>query len=98
MTTQFESRYELAEQLGALGANGTLILCDRTAFSVPDLDEHEPPPCGNDQTTIELPQAEIERAARLHPTVPDRIERVRALVDGVARLSDTRAAAAISTR
>lgn len=84
MTTQFESRYELAEQLGALGANGTLILCDRTAFSVPDLDEHEPPPCGYDQTTIELPQAEIER--------------VRALVDGVARLSDTRAAAAISTR
>lgn len=97
-TTGLEAREDLAEQLRALGADGTLVACGRTAFTLPELDEREPPPCGDDQTTVELPQGEVERAARLHPTVPDRIERLRALVDGVARLSDTRVAAAISIR
>ena len=37
-------------------------------------------------------RAELERAARRHPTVPDRPARLRAIVDGIAWLSDTRAA------
>lgn len=45
-----------------------------------------------------IPPAELERAAMLHPTVPDRIAQIRALVDGVAWLSRRRAAVAISIR
>lgn len=97
-TTELEDREGLADQLSTLGATGTLVLCGHTAFALPGLDERKPIVCGDDQTTIELPQAEVERAARLHPTVPDRIERVRVLVDGVARLSETRVAAALSIR
>jgi hypothetical protein len=41
---------------------------------------------------------ELERAARLHPTVPQRIDRVRPLVDGIAWLSNERAAVSISVR
>lgn len=47
---------------------------------------------------IAIPVGELERAARLHPAVPDRTARVRALVDGVAWITDTRAAVAISIR
>lgn len=47
---------------------------------------------------IAIPLAELERAARLHPAVPDRSSRVRALVDGVAWLSNDRAAVSISPR
>jgi len=43
-------------------------------------------------------RAQLERAARRHPTVPDRPARLRALVDGIAWLSDTRAAVTISIR
>lgn len=41
---------------------------------------------------------ELERAARLHPAVPDRTGRVRALVEGVAWAASGRAAVAISIR
>jgi hypothetical protein len=47
---------------------------------------------------IAIPLRELERAARLHPAVPDRSNRVRPLVDGVAWLADDRAAVAISPR
>ena len=43
-------------------------------------------------------RAQLERAARRHPTVPDRPARLRAIVDGIAWLSDTRAAVTISIR
>lgn len=87
------------EQLRGLGATGTLVLCGRAALVLPELGPGRGGgTCATDRATIELPEDELERAARLHPRVPDRIERVRALVDGVARLSDTRVAAAISIR
>jgi hypothetical protein len=47
---------------------------------------------------IAIPLAELERAARLHPAVPDRSTRVRPIVDGVAWLGNDRAAVAISPR
>jgi hypothetical protein len=43
-------------------------------------------------------RAQLERAARRHPKVPDRPARLRAIVDGIAWLSDTRAAVTISIR
>ena len=45
-----------------------------------------------------ISRAELERAVRLHQTVPDLVARVRALVDGVAWLSLRRAAVSISIR
>ena len=53
-----------------------------------------PSPCAG---TL-IGRAELERAARRHPTVPDRPARLRAIVDGIAWLSDTRAAVSISIR
>jgi hypothetical protein len=47
---------------------------------------------------VAIPLHELERAARLHPTVPDRIGRLRPLVDGIAWLSNERAAVALSIR
>jgi hypothetical protein len=47
---------------------------------------------------IAIPLAELERAARLHPAVPDRTARVRPIVDGVAWITDSKAAVAISPR
>lgn len=47
---------------------------------------------------IAIPLAELERAARLHPAVPDRSSRVRPIVDGVAWLASDRAAVSISPR
>ena len=49
------------------------------------------------QVTL-IPRAQLVRAARRHPTVPDIPVRVRALVDGVAWLSNTRAAVLLSIR
>ena len=55
--------------------------------------------CGRDTCTRTLiSRAELERAARRHPTVPDIPVRVRALVDGIAWLSNTRAAVLLSIR
>jgi hypothetical protein len=45
-----------------------------------------------------IPRAELERAARRHPTVPDVPVRLRVLVDGVAWLSNTHAAVLLSIR
>ncbi len=45
-----------------------------------------------------IPRAQLERAARRHPTVPDIPVRVRALVDGIAWTSNTRAAVQLSIR
>lgn len=54
---------------------------------------------GRDTCTRTLiPRAELVRAARRHPTVPDRLTRLVAVVDGVAWLSRTRAAVSISIR
>lgn len=53
-----------------------------------------PTPCA--ETLIG--RAQLERAARRHPKVPDRPARLRVLVDGIAWLSDTRAAVSISIR
>lgn len=47
---------------------------------------------------IAIPLSELVRAARLHPAIPDRTGRVRAVVEGVAWITDTRAAVAISPR
>jgi hypothetical protein len=57
-------------------------------------------PCPGEEPCAEplIPRAELERAARRHPTVPDRIARVRALVDGIAWLSSRRAVVALSIR
>lgn len=56
--------------------------------------------CGAQQQCVSklIERAELERAARRHPSVPDRPARLRALVDGVAWLSTTRAAVSISIR
>jgi hypothetical protein len=43
-------------------------------------------------------RTQLERAARRHPSVPERPARLRALVDEVAWLSNTRAAVSISIR
>ena len=45
-----------------------------------------------------IPRRELERAARLHPSMPDVPSRVRVLVDGIAWLSRTRAAVLLSIR
>ncbi len=45
-----------------------------------------------------ISQAELERAARRHPRVPDGPTRLRALIDGVAWLSPTRTAVSLSIR
>jgi hypothetical protein len=57
-------------------------------------------PCGAHTPCAEtlIGRAQLERAARRHPTVPDRPARFRTLVDGVAWLSDTRAAVSMSIR
>ncbi|HYK06164.1 MAG TPA: hypothetical protein VEW11_00200 [Gaiellaceae bacterium] len=57
-------------------------------------------PCRAERRCAEtlIARAELERAALRHPTVPDRPARLRALVDGIAWLSDTRAAVSISIR
>ena len=47
---------------------------------------------------IAIPLSELERAARLHPAIPDPSTRVRALVEGVAWITDRKAAVAISAR
>jgi hypothetical protein len=54
-------------------------------------------PCGA-FPCVAVPLSELERAARLHPTVPDRIDRLRPFVDGIAWLTDDRAAVSISVR
>ena len=57
-------------------------------------------PCGSQSpcATTLIGRAELERAARRHPTVPDHPARLRVLVDGVAWLSTTRAAVSMSIR
>jgi hypothetical protein len=45
-----------------------------------------------------IPHAELERAARRHPTVPNVSVRLRVLVDGIAWLTNTRAAVLLSIR
>ena len=57
-------------------------------------------PCAAPQPCTEtlVGRAQLERAARLHPRVPDGPTRLRALVDGIAWLSNTRAAVSISIR
>jgi hypothetical protein len=52
------------------------------------------PPCAR---TL-IGRSELEHAARLHPRVPDLPVRVRALVDGIAWLSTSRAAVLLSIR
>jgi hypothetical protein len=52
----------------------------------------------DDRGGVLIPRSELERAARLHPAIPDRTGRLRALVDGVAWVSPRRAAIAISPR
>jgi len=55
--------------------------------------------CGQGQCPETLiGRAQLERAARRHPKVPDRPARLRAIPDGIAWLSDTRAAVTISIR
>lgn len=48
--------------------------------------------------TLLIGRAGLERAARRHPTVPEMPVRIRALVDGVAWLSNTYAAVQLSIR
>jgi hypothetical protein len=45
-----------------------------------------------------IARSELERAARRHPTVPDVPVRLRVLIDGIAWLSQTRAAVLLSIR
>jgi hypothetical protein len=55
--------------------------------------------CGPDTCMRTLiSRAELERAARRHPTVPDVPVRLRVLIDGIAWLSQTRAAVLLSIR
>jgi hypothetical protein len=54
-------------------------------------------PCGS-FPCIAIPLEELERAARLHPAIPDESKRVRAVVEGVAWITETKAAVAISPR
>lgn len=58
-------------------------------------------PCPDDRDTctrVLIEAAELERAARRHPTVPARSVRLRALIDGIAWLSQTRSAVLLSIR
>jgi hypothetical protein len=56
--------------------------------------------CPADETCVRtlIGKRELERAARRHPTVPETPVRVRVLVDGIAWLSQTRAAVLLSIR
>jgi hypothetical protein len=54
----------------------------------------EPEPCA---VTL-ISRAELERAARRHPRVPDGPTRLRALIDGLAWLSPTQTAVSLSIR
>ena len=45
-----------------------------------------------------IPRRELQRAARRHRAVPDGLIRLRALVDGIAWISDRRAAVSLSIR
>ena len=97
-STDLARREGLAAQLEALGARGVLVLCDGRALALPTLEPSAPRPCSAEQTTVALPDAELQRAARLHPQVSDRLERVRVLVDDTAVVSESRVAAALSIR
>jgi hypothetical protein len=97
-TAEIVGRDAIAAQLAELGARGELVLCGEAALALPSLEPREPGPCPADQVSVVIPQAELDRAARLHPRVPDLLDRVRVLVDDTARLSETRVAAALSIR
>ena len=57
-------------------------------------------PCGAQQLCASklIGRAQLERAAQRHPSVPARPARLRAIVDGIAWLSNRRAAVSISIR
>jgi hypothetical protein len=56
--------------------------------------------CGELRTCAKVlvPRGELERAASLHPIIRDRLSRVRALVDGIAWLSERSVAVNLSIR
>ena len=74
--------------------DGTLTVARRR-----DIVRFRPCPDGRDTCTrVLIGRAELERAARRHPTVPERPVRLRVLIDGVAWLSESRAAVLLSIR
>jgi len=97
----------IVASLAALGVRGVLELtgdgCSRTLLTLPSLAlERRDASCRSDVAKSPpanaIPRAQLERAARRHPKVPDRIGPLRTLVDEIAWQTPRDAAVAISIR
>jgi len=103
-----EGHDALVAALGDLGVHGVLELsedpCRRTLLTLPSLELRRPATTCSAQVPespdgrLPVPRAQLERAARKHPKVPDRIRPLRALVDEIAWMSPREAVVAISIR
>ena len=103
-----EGQDAVVAALSGLGIRGELELsddgCRQALLRLPSLElRRQDTTCEPDATeppdgTLPIPRAELGRAARRHPKVPDRIRPLRALVDDIAWLTPREAAVAISIR
>jgi hypothetical protein len=102
-----EGQGAVVAALSALGVRGVLELsddgCRRGLLTLPSLElRRQDAACGpkaeSPDGRLLIPRAQLERAARRHPKVPDRIRPLRALVDDIAWLTPREAAVAISIR
>jgi hypothetical protein len=107
-TETIEGQDAVVAALSGLGVRGVLELsddgCRQALLTLPSLElRRQDATCGPAVTEspdgrLPIPRAELERAARRHPKVPDRIGPLRTLVDDIAWLSPRDAVAAISIR
>ena len=107
-TATIEGQDAVVAALSGLGVRGVLELsddgCRQALLTLPSLElRRQHTTCGPEVTEapdgrLPIPRAELERAARRHPKVPDRIRPLRTLVDDIAWLSPRDAVVAISIR
>jgi hypothetical protein len=102
-----EGQDAVVAALNGLEVRGVLELsddgCRQALLTLPSLElRRQDTTCGPDVTESTggrlPPRTELERAARRHPKVPDRIRPLRTLVDDIAWLSPRDAVVAISIR
>ena len=108
VTETIEGQDAVVAALSGLGVRGMLELsddgCRRALLALPSLElrrQHtacRPEARESPDGRRLIPRAQLERAARRHPKVPDRIRPLRTLVDDIAWLSPRDAAVAISIR
>ena len=107
-TETIEGQQAIVAALSGLGIRGELELsddgCRQALLTLPSLElRREDTTCEPEEAEpaargLPIPRAELERAARRHPKVPDRIRPLRTLVDDIAWLSPREAVVAISIR